>query len=154
MRILWDTQKWQAGGSQAAAHHDGWFYLHRERDERHAGTWWAQTHLRAPLTRLLRAQYLVDVASPHRPPGIVEILGSQTDGGWHYLVMGLVKGVEWFDVVAPSNERPLPAELNGAATPAAVAAIMAQAMVALLFSHSAGVTHLDVKLENLMLGAT
>ena len=85
---------------------------------------------------------------------MVEIIGSQVDGGWHYLVMGLVKGVEWFDVLDTSDDKPLPAECQGAETAAGVAAIFAQALVALLFAHSAGVAHLDVKLENIMIGAT
>ena len=99
-------------------------------------------------------RHLMTSAGDVPPPMIPAIIGEATAGNWHYLVMdGDTKEngwKEWMDAILDAGSN-----VGGPNVfrEDYVAERFTQVLLGLLFMHAAGVAHLDVKLENIMLVA-
>ena len=88
------------------------------------------------------------LAASHKPPHCTVFRSEAVSvavgypKGWHYLVMDKIDGEELFDAL----------ERRGAFTEQKAAAPVSDILIALLFLHSAGTMHLDIKVENMNLG--
>ena len=97
-------------------------------------------------------RHLMTSAGDVPPPMIPAIIGEATAGNWHYLVMdGDTKEngwKEWMDAILDAGSN-----VGGPNVfrEDYVAERFTQVLLGLLFMHAAGVAHLDVKLENIML---
>ena len=104
---------------------------------------------------------LRDVAQPHAVPFIIGFVGDATAAGWHFIAMEAFgspekPAIEWMDLIlgpepepgAPPPPPPPPVPLE------TTAQLFADSLVGLLFMHAAGVVHLDIKTQNIMVSPT
>ena len=100
---------------------------------------------------------LRDVAQPHAAPFIIGFVADATAAGWHFIAMEALgtsekPAVEWMTLMlgpepepgAPKPPRPEPVPLE------TTAQLFADSLVGLSYMHAAGVVHLDIKSQNIM----
>lgn len=89
--------------------------------------------------------FVKDELHPHVASSIPRFIGSAQSCSWNYIAMSAADGQEWLQVVLDLGPDKWQSEEG-------VARIFADILVALCCLHALGVMHLDVKLENILIG--
>lgn len=79
--------------------------------------------------------------------GIVPVLGSESEGEWHYLVCEYVEGTTLRSLLEHQSAALLPLD-----DPVAVARFLVEVTEALVHAHAVGVLHRDIKPSNILVG--